>query len=270
MGNCRFGSLALAVMLAVFCQQAQGQETDNDRGMLGIGLAEKKDVKVLPPPARPAVVYARSVFPGSAADKGGVQVNDIIIKFNNSLIQNVSELQGLAAETPPGTKIMLTVLRNEKTETLTITMGSRKEFEQTSTASFIGKPAPELIGIDIKTGKDQRLSAFKGRPVIVELWATWCPTCRTSIPRLNALKARHKKKKLEIIGVSSEDQAVLQKFHQHSPVDYLSLRVDESALHQAYWTNSIPTFIYIDAAGLIQTAGVGENVLTTIENNLSK
>lgn len=270
MGNCRFGSLALAFLLTVFFQQAQGQETDNDRGMLGIGLAEKKDLKVLPPPARAAVVYARSVLPGSAADKGGIQVNDIIIKFNNSLIQNVSELQALAAETPPGTKVTLIVLRNDKPETLSITMGSRKEFEQTSTSSFIGKPAPELIGTDIRTGQTQRLSSFKGRPVIVELWATWCPTCRTSIPRLNALLARHKEKNLKIIGVSSEDQAVLKKFHQHSRVDYLSLRVDESALHQAYWTNSIPTFIYIDAAGLIQTAGAGENVLTTIEKNLSK
>jgi thiol-disulfide isomerase/thioredoxin len=58
----------------------------------------------------------------------------------------------------------------------------------------------ELQDLD---GNPMRLSQFRGHPVIVDFWATWCPPCRKQIPELKDLYSRyHKSKGLEIIGVA--------------------------------------------------------------------
>jgi cytochrome c biogenesis protein CcmG/thiol:disulfide interchange protein DsbE len=60
----------------------------------------------------------------------------------------------------------------------------------------------ELPDLD---GKPMRLSQFRGHPVIVDFWATWCPPCRKQIPELNQLYSRfHKTRGLVIIGVACD------------------------------------------------------------------
>jgi len=60
----------------------------------------------------------------------------------------------------------------------------------------------ELQDLD---GNPMRLSQFRGHPVIVDFWATWCPPCRKQIPELKDLYSRyHKSKGLEIIGVACD------------------------------------------------------------------
>ena len=60
----------------------------------------------------------------------------------------------------------------------------------------------ELQDLD---GNPMRLSQFRGHPVIVDFWATWCPPCRKQIPELKTLYSRyHKSRGLEIIGVACD------------------------------------------------------------------
>ena len=60
----------------------------------------------------------------------------------------------------------------------------------------------ELQDLD---GNPMRLSQFRGHPVIVDFWATWCPPCRKQIPELKDLYSRyHKSKGLEVIGVACD------------------------------------------------------------------
>src|SRR5579885_2706598 len=63
-------------------------------------------------------------------------------------------------------------------------------------------PDFELQDLD---GNPMRLSQFRGHPVIVDFWATWCPPCRKQIPELNQLYSRfHKTRGLVIIGVACD------------------------------------------------------------------
>src|SRR5262249_5185707 len=60
----------------------------------------------------------------------------------------------------------------------------------------------ELQDLD---GNPMRLSQYRGHPVIVDFWATWCPPCRKQIPELKELYSRyHKSKGLEVIGVACD------------------------------------------------------------------
>jgi thiol-disulfide isomerase/thioredoxin len=261
--------LTLATVLALAGPAPRAAAEGEDAGMLGIVLAEKKVESPKIGDPKQATVFARSVLPGSAADLAGVKTDDVIVEFNGQPLPTVVSLQSLAAKTKPGTKINLSILRDGKSTTLAVVMGSRKEFEQTTTTSFLGKPAPEFNGIEVKTGKAVKLSDFANRPVLIEMWATWCPTCRANIPRLNAMTERYKDKKLQIIAISNEELDVVKNFEQKIDVKYLSIRAEEGGMHRAYWTNAIPTLIYVDAKGLIKQVSVGLEGLDAIEREIS-
>ncbi|APW60982.1 TlpA disulfide reductase family protein [Paludisphaera borealis] len=72
--------------------------------------------------------------------------------------------------------------------------------------SMLGKPAPEIQGTDLD-GKPVRLSDLKGKVVLIDFWATWCPPCVSAFPALQALAKHHKGDGFVILGVNLDHQA---------------------------------------------------------------
>ena len=66
---------------------------------------------------------------------------------------------------------------------------------------MIGKPAPDIEGKDVD-GKPVRLADLKGKVVLVEFWATWCPPCVASLPTLRHLARDYKDRGFAILGVN--------------------------------------------------------------------
>lgn len=79
----------------------------------------------------------------------------------------------------------------------------------------------ELQGLD---GQSFRLSDFKGRVVVLDLWASWCPTCRAQIPNLIKLKQEFGGRAVEVIGLTFEKpedaRAEVQKTAQDLGINY--------------------------------------------------
>jgi thiol-disulfide isomerase/thioredoxin len=71
---------------------------------------------------------------------------------------------------------------------------------------LIGKPAPQIQGTDLD-GKPVRLSDLKGKVVLVDFWATWCPPSVSAFPLLHQLAAEHKGKGLVVLGVNLDQLA---------------------------------------------------------------
>jgi thiol-disulfide isomerase/thioredoxin len=71
---------------------------------------------------------------------------------------------------------------------------------------MVGKPAPEIEGKDVD-GKPVRLSGLKGKVVLVDFWATWCPPCVDAFPSLGQLSGAYKDRGFEILGVNLDDLA---------------------------------------------------------------
>jgi cytochrome c biogenesis protein CcmG/thiol:disulfide interchange protein DsbE len=85
-------------------------------------------------------------------------------------------------------------------------------------------PAPMFNTLDIQ-GKPQRLADYKGKVVLVNIWATWCQPCRTEMPQLDKLYQSRKARGFIVLGMSEETIAKQQAFVSQVPVTYPLLTI---------------------------------------------
>ena len=80
---------------------------------------------------------------------------------------------------------------------------AQKSLQAASTTPFApGILETEIQGVD---GKSFQLADYKGKVVVLDLWATWCGPCRVEIPHLNSIKSQYGAKGVEVIGLTNED-----------------------------------------------------------------
>jgi peroxiredoxin/outer membrane lipoprotein-sorting protein len=119
------------------------------------------------------------------------------------------------------------------------------------TGSFlVDKPAPDF---ELKTleGEKVKLSDFRGKPVLLNFWATWCGPCRREMPGLVKLYQENRGKGLVVLGLNDEDRGTARKFCEANNVQFATL--DDSALkaHRLYRVRSIPSIFLIDKDGKV-------------------
>ena len=119
-------------------------------------------------------------------------------------------------------------------------MIAAKQGEQlpTLTLNYLGKQ-PELTG----------------KPLLVEFWATWCPPCRKSIPHLNEIYAKYKAQGLQVIGITDENQAIVEKFQKQIPMNYDVAINTPQSVYQQFGIQAIPTAFLVDKSGKIVWTG---------------
>ena len=122
----------------------------------------------------------------------------------------------------------------------------------TSLAAAGDLPAP-APSFSLKTfdGKMVRLSDLKGRPVVLDFWATWCRPCRTSMPHLDELQKRYESRGLVVIGLSVDEgsQAEVRRFAQSLGVSFRLGMANDHVLDDYGPIRFLPTTFFIDRRG---------------------
>lgn len=108
-------------------------------------------------------------------------------------------------------------------------------------------------------GKPWRLSDQKGKVVLLNFWATWCPPCREETPDLVALSKKYKAQGLEVVGISVDQDAAkaVPPFVKEYGIPYTVLvpKGDEPVLALAQ--GGIPTSVLLDRRGGVEGATTG-------------
>jgi len=108
-------------------------------------------------------------------------------------------------------------------------------------------------------GKTVHSSDFKGKVVILDFWATWCPPCKAEIPGFIALQNEYGKKGLVVVGISVDEggAAVVKRFAQQSGMNYPVVLADEKTPRAFGGIKAIPTTFIIDREGRIVAKHLG-------------
>jgi thiol-disulfide isomerase/thioredoxin len=118
-------------------------------------------------------------------------------------------------------------------------------------------PAPAIQLKDLD-GKDLNLSAYRGKVILLNFWATWCGPCREEIPSLIELQKRYKDR-LQVIGlaVDEDDEKVVRKFADSEGINY-PLALSSIEIRMAYGgVGALPTLFVINPDGRIVQKHVG-------------
>ncbi len=139
---------------------------------------------------------------------------------------------------------------------------------------------PELIDVQ---GYQKLLQQYKGRPLLINFWATWCEPCRDEYPLLNELAKQYAPQGLKVVGVSLDqdgDLILMRRFlARYKPVfpNYRKKKGEEDAFVQAVmpgWNGSIPASVFYAKDGTqighLVGAGNRETYEAAIRTLLSK
>jgi thiol-disulfide isomerase/thioredoxin len=139
---------------------------------------------------------------------------------------------------------------------------------------------PELIDVQ---GYQKLLQQYKGKPLLINFWATWCEPCRDEYPLLNELAKQYAPQGLKVVGVSLDqdgDLILMRRFlARYKPVfpNYRKKKGEEDAFVKAVmpgWNGSLPASVFFARdgmqAGHLLGAGNRETFEAAIKTLLSK
>lgn len=120
----------------------------------------------------------------------------------------------------------------------------------------IGSTAPDFVLKDLN-GKPVSLSDYRGKVVVLEFWATWCPPCSSAVPDLIDLYVKYKNRGGVLLAVSvDEDVFALKSFVKAYGIIYPVL-FDDKNIDDMYGIHNIPTTLIIDREGRLVKKHLG-------------
>ncbi len=113
----------------------------------------------------------------------------------------------------------------------------------------------ELEGLNRKMNS---LSDLRGKPVVLNFWATWCPPCREEMPLLERY-AQVLKDEVQFIGVNyAEDAVTVQNYITANRISFPIWLDERGSVADLYYIDSYPNTFFIDAEGVLKAQHIGQ------------
>ena len=131
---------------------------------------------------------------------------------------------------------------------------------------FSARPEPDRTGrpaasFDVKDleGKSYTLSALKGKPILLDFWATWCKPCAESAPTLERI-SKEFKDRLVLLAINvGESRRIVDAYLKPNPMHYPVIMGSDFGIDKAFDVSAFPTFVLIGSDGNIAAQQIGYN-----------
>lgn len=129
--------------------------------------------------------------------------------------------------------------------------------EQQSGLPQVGNVAPD-ISISTPDGKTYKLSDFRGKPVMLNFWASWCGPCTAEMKNIEAVYQQHTGDDFVILAVNQgEGNDTIKGFAELWKLNFRLLHDDDDNAARAYRVQALPTTIFVDKAGVVYEVHIG-------------
>ena len=138
-------------------------------------------------------------------------------------------------------------------------------------APEVGKPAPDFE-LTLTDGTTVRLSDFKGKPVWINFWASWCPPCRAENPDIQDVYNAHKDADglVLLAPAIGEGRDSVASYMERADIHYPAGADSDTQIAANYRVLGIPTHIFVDRDGIIRTMRVGAMSKKTMEKRVAE
>jgi thiol-disulfide isomerase/thioredoxin len=145
-----------------------------------------------------------------------------------------------------------------------------------SVGVWFGNPHPSELDslwrlkLPTPNGRELALSSLRGKPLLINFWATWCAPCVEEMPLLDAFYRQHAAKGLQLLGIAADKASSVEGFLQRSPVSFSIVLAGFEGISLSKQlgneTGGLPHTLFLDAKGTILFQKKGQ--LTTNDLNL--
>ena len=156
-----------------------------------------------------------------------------------------------------------------------VALAGRNEDEQGSetglqVAPVRGALAPDFTLVNLE-GENVSLSDFKGQPVLINLWATWCGPCRIEMPTIQSRFEEYRDEGFIVLAVNFDEQrADVQSFRDEFGLTFQMLLDPGAEVQRLYRTRSYPSTFFVDRNGVIQVQHIGVMTEGNLDDNLAQ
>jgi len=125
-------------------------------------------------------------------------------------------------------------------------------------AAAIGQPAPDFT-LKAADGRSITLSSLRGKVVLVNFWATWCPPCREEMPSMEELYKNYAPGGLELLAINVEEDGpqIMPEFLRENPHTFPVLFDVDEVVRERYGVFQFPETFVIDREGIIVDKVIG-------------
>lgn len=123
-----------------------------------------------------------------------------------------------------------------------------------------GQLAPDFI-LKTISGEEAKLSAYRGKRVILNFWASWCPPCKAEMPHMEDFYVEHKDSDVILLSVNlttaEKKSSDVEKFVEEYGLSFPVMLDEQGDIGQIYQAHAIPTSYLIDSKGIVRKKIVG-------------
>ncbi|KKK37277.1 thiol:disulfide interchange protein [Mesobacillus campisalis] len=136
-----------------------------------------------------------------------------------------------------------------------------------------GSRAPDFTLTDLR-GETLKLSDYRGKKVLLNFWATWCPPCKAEMPYMQKFYEKYKSEGFEVLAVNmtvtEKSREDVVRFVEEHDLTFRIPMDDKNQVFSHYEIMAYPTSFFIDSDGVIRSVAIGGMTEEFIERELKK
>ena len=123
----------------------------------------------------------------------------------------------------------------------------------------VGSTAPDFKAVELPSGRHASIETYRGKVVLLNIWATWCPPCKIEMPSMERLHRKLAGTDFQLVAVSvdEQDSTVVNKFVHEMGLTFPILHNQDGSIRQIYQTTGVPESFVIDRDGVIVKKVIG-------------
>jgi len=145
---------------------------------------------------------------------------------------------------------------------------------KTSSTDYSGLSTQALFATKLPNENAAMLdfNQYKGKIIVLNFWASWCPPCREEMPELDALYKKYQPQQVAVIGIAAEELATMRKFVLNTPVSYPTIAGDIEAMNLASLLGNaqggLPYTVIINTDAKVANVYLGRLDMHKVEHDL--